>query len=133
VKEAFEAKGIRATTGTIDISLGDARVKLGTGGYSSLAHAEGILAEGSFECETDGTATMHWDRCIVFQDGAWKVVESDPRLALTLSLLDDAVGAVLADETAQSLWGDVPTEPRTALEENEFKMRRVVLTPRKTF
>merc|ERR1712157_346451 len=52
VKMAIESKGIRATTGTIDVSIGSARVKLGTGGYSSMAHAEGILAEGSLNTKT---------------------------------------------------------------------------------
>lgn len=131
VKMAIESKGIRATTGTIDVSIGSARVKLGTGGYSSMAHAEGILAEGSFEYENNGTATIRWERCIVFKDGAWIGVDSDARLVSSLSLLDDKVGAVRADETAETLWGEGPTEPRKALEDNDFKMRRVVLTPRK--
>lgn len=131
VKAALETKGIRAATGTIDVSLGSARVKLGTGGYSSVAHADGILAEGAFECDNDGNAKMTWERCIVFKGGAWTTVDTDARLPSTLSLVDDKVGAVSADETATSLWGEGPTEPRAALEENEFKMRRVVLTPRK--
>merc|ERR1712127_901351 len=131
VKSGLEKKGIRAATGTIDVSLGSARVKLGTGGYSSVAHAEGILAEGTFECDNNGNTTMVWERCIVFEDGTWKLVDSDPRLATSLSLTDDEVGPVSPDETASSLWGDGPSEPRGALEEHDFKMRRVVLTPRK--
>lgn len=130
VKGGIEEKGIRTTTGTIDVSFEASRVKLGTGGYSSLAHADGILAEGTFKCEPDGKASMHWDKCIIFKDGKWILVESDPRLVTALSLADDKVVAVKSDETAQSLWGDAPTDPRTALEENGFKMRRVVLTPR---
>lgn len=42
----------------------------------------------------------------------------------------DAVTNVKPDETALTLWGDVPTDPRTALEANGFLMRRVVLTPK---
>jgi len=129
VKSALESKGIRAATGTIDVSIGSSRVKLGTGGYSSVAHADGILAEGSFECDTNGDAKMIWERVIVFKNGAW-ANEDDPRLPTSLSLVNDEVGPVSSDETATTLWGDVPTEPRTALEEYEFKMRRVVLTPR---
>lgn len=131
VKKCVENKGIRATTGTIDVSLGSARVKLGTGGYSSLTHAEGILAEGTFKCEPDGSATMHWENCIIFNDGNWKALESDSRLVTSLSLLDENVVAVQPGETAQTLWGDAPTDPREALESNGFKMRRVVLTPRR--
>lgn len=133
VHMTIESKGIRATTGTIDVSIGSARVKLGTGGYSSMAHAEGILAEGSFSYEANGTATIDWERCIVFKDGAWNAVESDTRLISSLSLLDEKVGSVHADETAETLWGEGPVDPRKALEDNNFKMRRVVLTPRKTF
>merc|ERR1711862_861661 len=100
VKSALGSKGIRAATGTIDVSIGSSRVKLGTGGYSSVAHADGILAEGSFEYENNGTATIRWERCIVFKNGAWIGVDSDARLVSSLSLLDDKVGAVRADETA---------------------------------
>merc|ERR1712125_160954 len=105
--------------------------KKGTGGYSSVAHAEGILAEGTFECDNNGNTKMVWERCIVFEDGTWKLVDTDPRLGASLSLTDDEVGPVKPDETASSLWGEGPTEPRSALEEHDFKMRRVVLTPRK--
>jgi len=131
VKNALETKGIRAATGTIDVSVGSARVKLGTGGYSSVAHADGILAEGTFSCDSEGNATMQWDKCIAFKDGAWVLVENESRLVTALSLADDKVVAVQPDETSTTLWGDGPTEPREALEANGFLMRRVVLTPRK--
>lgn len=131
VKSALETKDIRAATGTIDVSYGASRVKLGTGGYSSVAHADGIIAEGTFECVPNGNAEMIWERVILFKGGSWKNVDSDSRLPTSLSLVDDEVGPVGPDETATSLWGEGPTEPRGALEEFEFKMRRVVLTPRK--
>ena len=44
-KGSLEEKGILTSTGTINVSVGDARVKLGTRGYSSMAHAEGIFAD----------------------------------------------------------------------------------------
>jgi hypothetical protein len=37
---------------------------------------------------------------------------------------------VKADETAQTLWGDLP-DPKEMLEANGFQMRHVVLTPRR--
>ena len=37
---------------------------------------------------------------------------------------------VKADETAHTLWGDL-SDPKSALEENGFQMRHVVLTPRR--
>jgi len=35
-----------------------------------------------------------------------------------------------AEETAETLWGDL-ADPKEALEENGFQMRHVVLTPRR--
>ena len=40
------------------------------------------------------------------------------------------MGNVKPDETALTLWGEKPVDPREALEENGFLMRRVVLTPK---
>jgi hypothetical protein len=37
---------------------------------------------------------------------------------------------VKADETAQTLWGDLP-DPKETLAANGFQMRHVVLTPRR--
>lgn len=131
VKTALEAKHVRATTGTIDVSIGAARVKLGTGGYASVAHADGVLGEGTFTADQDGQATFLWEKVMAFSDGAWKKTTAEHcNLPAFLSLLDDAVGNVKPEETALSLWGDVPADPRSALEANEFLMRRVVLTPK---
>jgi len=128
---ALETKNIRATTGTIDVSFGAARVKLGTGGYSSVAHADGVLGEGTFSCDNDGQATFIWDKVMAVSDGDWKkTTAADCNLPTFFSLLDDSVGNVKPDETALSLWGDKPSDPRPALEANEFLMRRVVLTPK---
>ena len=66
------------------------------------------------------------------EGGSWMKVDNDDRLVTSLSLKDDEVGAVGGDETAQTLWGDGPTDPRSALEENGFLMRRVVLTPKRS-
>ena len=74
VKEAIASKNIRATTGTIDLSFGETRIKLGTGGYASMAHANGILAEGSFSCETDGQAKISLEKVLSFADGEWKPI-----------------------------------------------------------
>jgi hypothetical protein len=40
----------------------------------------------------------------------------------------DAVTAVPANETPASLWGDDKPDPKDALVQNGFQMRRVVLT-----
>ena len=135
VKKVLTDKSIRTSTGTLDISFGDARIKLGTRSYSSVAHAAGLLAEGSFECDADGNVTLEWKRAIKFDmDSAeWHGCDAkdSPELPTSLAVVDDSVGAVGTDETAATLWGDGPVDPREALEENEFEMRRVVLTTKR--
>lgn len=131
VKDAIVAKGVRVTTGTIDVSLGQTRIKLGTGGYASMANADGTLAEGTFTCEADGQAKITLDKVIAFVGDEWKTKTTEEcGLPVSFSLCDDAVGNVKPDETALTLWGDKPSDPRAALEANGFLMRRVVLTPK---
>jgi len=43
----------------------------------------------------------------------------------------DVVNSVGVDETPLSLWGEGPSDPRSALEENGFEMRRVILTTKR--
>mmetsp|Transcript_1972 Transcript_1972/g.4885 ORF Transcript_1972/g.4885 Transcript_1972/m.4885 type:complete len:214 (-) Transcript_1972:470-1111(-) len=90
VKGLLEEKAIRTTTGTIDVSVGDARVKLGTNDYSSMAHADGILAEGSFTCDTDGNATFTWAHCISFDKASsqWAASGDQSMLPSTFCLAD---------------------------------------------
>lgn len=131
VKAALAEKEIRTSTGTIDVSVGDSRVKLGTNGYSSMAHADGIIAEGSFTCDADGNAAFVWSHCISFSNGDWVAsAEKMPSLVSSFSLSDANVLPVGTDETAETLWGDKP-DPKMSLEANGFQMRRVVLTPRR--
>jgi hypothetical protein len=128
----LEEKGIRTSTGTIDVSIGEARVKLGTNGYSSMAHADGLLAEGKFSCDADGNAAFTWEHCITCDKaaGAWAASSDKSTLPSGFCLADANVLPVGADENAQTLWGDLP-DPKSALEENGFQMRHVVLTPRR--
>jgi protein lin-28 len=131
VNAALDGKGVRRTTGTIDVAAGDARIKLGTGGYTSLAHAEGILAEGTFEHSEDGKVTFTWERSLVF-DGEWKASDGkDSALPATISLADDTVEKVDVEETAKDLWGEGKADPKESLTSNGFKMRRVVLTTKR--
>ncbi|KAL3778080.1 hypothetical protein ACHAW5_001419 [Stephanodiscus triporus] len=132
VKGLLEKKDIRKTTGTIDVSVGDARVKLGTNGYSSTAHASGLLAEGSFTCDADGNVAFTWEHWIAYDkaSGVWAVTGDKSGLPSAFNLGDADVLPVQADETAQTLWGDL-SDPKSALEENGFQMRHVVLTARR--
>lgn len=130
VKEALVTKGIRHSTGTIDVAVGSARIKLGTRGYSSMVHADGILTEGSFTCDESGATKFEWKHALKFSD-EWKAYDDISSLISELSLMDDNVVSVSTDETPESLWGDKPTDPRSALEANGFEMRRVILTTKK--
>lgn len=134
VKNILKEKDIRTTTGTVDVALGDSRVKLGTHNYASVAHAAGIIGEGTFVCNENGVATFTWDHCIAHGgNGSWIAdKEKASSLPCLLSLADASVLPVGSDETAETLWGDKP-DPKEALEANGFLMRRVVLTPRRRY
>jgi hypothetical protein len=90
VKSLLEEKDIRKTTGTIDISIGDARVKLGTNGYSSMAHASGLLAEGSFTCDADGNTSFTWEHLIACDkaNGSWVATGDKSGLPAAFNLGD---------------------------------------------
>mmetsp|Transcript_6487 Transcript_6487/g.9490 ORF Transcript_6487/g.9490 Transcript_6487/m.9490 type:complete len:269 (+) Transcript_6487:202-1008(+) len=131
VKEALREKNISTATGTIDISVGPARIKLGTRSYASLAHADAILAEGSFECDPDGNAIFHWQRALRFGDSCWNVFIDFSSLLSEVNLSDEVVLAVGLEETMDTLMGENLPDPRTTLEASGFEMRRVVLTTKK--
>lgn len=134
VKTGLEEKGVRTTTGTLDISCGGARVKLGTHGYASVAQADGLLGEGAFVCDEFGKVCLTWEKCLEFRGGEWEVKsggEGGSGLVTELILSDDKVVGVKPDETALTLWGEKP-DPLEALKANGFLMRRVVLTTKKT-
>jgi cold shock CspA family protein len=133
VKASLDAKSIKHGTGTIDVAVGsDVRIKLGTSGYTSMAHSGALLAEGPFICTESGTVSLQWERAITFNDGFWGSTDVGALLS-TFELTSADVGPVSQDETATTLWGDGPTDPKEAFEANGFQMRRVVLTtPRRT-
>jgi hypothetical protein len=83
------AKRISTETGTLDVSVDKTvKVKLGTAGYASMAHADGIVAEGTFACTPEGTVSLHWARAISFQNGEWQTTSSVSGLLSTFSLVD---------------------------------------------
>lgn len=89
VKASLDAKDIVRTAGTLDVASGSARIKLGTKGYTSLAHSDGILAEGAFECDADGNVSFTWDRALTCDNGEWKAGDADAsELPSSLSLVD---------------------------------------------
>ncbi len=89
MKAVLAEKDIRTSTGTIDVSVEDSRVKLGTNGYSSMANAGGIIAEGTFTCDADGNASFVWSHCISFSNGEWVAsAEKIPSLVSSFALSD---------------------------------------------
>lgn len=88
IKNILKEKDILTSSGTIDVAVGDARVKLGTQGYASVAHAAGIIGEGTFVCGDDGVASFTWEHCISYS-GSWVVdTEKAALLPSSLSLSD---------------------------------------------
>lgn len=130
---------------TLDVAIGDVRLKLGQGGYAGLASAEGILGEGTYTCNVDGIIRFTWQRALRFSDGVWSSHDTDPllktinlakgklmllRMPTTTSsyIRADKVAPIEAGENPEKLWGEGKTDPRDALEQDGFLMRRVVLT-----
>jgi hypothetical protein len=88
VREQISARGIDldANKGTLDIALGDARIKLGLGSYAGYVHKDGIVAEGTYSCDDEGLVTIAWARALQFQDGAWKSYDDLEAVLATVSL-----------------------------------------------
>jgi len=129
VKESLDQKEISRQDGTLNIALGDARVKLGIKSYASLVHEDKIIVEGTFSCdeEGEGVIVFDWKRAIEFDSDSesWKVREDIGNVVSELNLTSDDVKAVEKGETLASLMGGALPDPKSALEEAGFQMRRV--------
>lgn len=130
VKLALQEKQIRTSTGTIDVSFGGARIKLGTRGYASIATEDKILAEGTFDYDKDGNATFEWKHAIRYTD-VWNILLDLSSVVTEVNLTDDSVKAVGLDETLHTLMGEDTAEPKSTLIAGGFQMRRVVLTAKR--
>jgi hypothetical protein len=139
--------------------------------YAAFAHACGLIAEGKFACETNGTVTITWDHVLKLDGSEWKASTADAEkdvLLSEISLADgelvsfvkdcvcltaekqafvltqflslpcfhmiDAVQATKGENANKPVWGEGKEDPREALEETSFLMRKVVFhhgrTPR---
>jgi len=131
VQVAMKLKDIKVDAGRAFLSIGDARVKLGTDGYSALAHAEALLAEGTWTVEPNGVVTTTWDRVLKLGDNnEWilsTVVDEKELLLTEINLSDALVLPTGGTETTNSLWGENKEDPKDALDTNGFQMRRMVL------
>ncbi len=134
VKEAIDSKGIARSTGTLDLSIGGARIKLGTRSYAAIAQDDRVIAEGSFECDEEGSGkiSLDWKRALQFKDdGGWTQYDQLSQLISEVDLCDTMVESVGEEENMTTLMGEGIEEPRPALEEAGFEMRRVVLSARR--
>ena len=155
VQKSMEEKGIKIDSGRIFISIGDARLKVGTGGYITLAHASGLVAEGKYSSGTDGKLTATWEKVLKLDGADWKassveavngallseidltngelrrhrsVLNCEKMISHFLVFLTDIVKATGADEKPESLWGEGKPDPKDVLEKEGFLMRKISLT-----
>ena len=87
-KASIKAKGVDlGRKMTVDVAFGDARIKLGQGGYAGLANASGMVGEGTYTCNEKGQVTFTWERCLTYADGKWISGDID-KLTKSLSLVN---------------------------------------------
>jgi len=133
VKAALKEAGVNLSSGTMDVSVGEYRIKLGSRGYASAAGASGVLLEGTFESDVEGNVSLSWEHALVMSDdkSCWESSD-DPAVAgkycSSINLKSGAARKVNDGETGATLWGQDAPDPVPMLESNGFKMRRVVLT-----
>jgi type IV secretory pathway VirB10-like protein len=72
VQKAMEGRSITIESGRVFLSVGDARMKVGTGGYITLAHSSGLVAEGTYISTKEGKLTATWDRVLKLEGEEWK-------------------------------------------------------------
>ena len=86
VQESMESRGIKVDAGRAFVAVGDARIKLGTGGYAALFHKNGVVAEGTYTCDKDGKVAATWQHVLKF-DSEWKLSTADAESASLLASL----------------------------------------------
>jgi hypothetical protein len=72
VQKSMEGRSITIESGRVFLSVGDARLKVGTGGYITLAHASGLVAEGTYTSDKEGKLTVTWERVLKLEGEEWK-------------------------------------------------------------
>lgn len=158
VQKSIEAKGIKIDSGRVFISVGDARLKVGTGGYITLAHASGLVAEGKYTSDKNGKLSVTWEKVLKLDGAEWKASSVDAGNGALLKEIDlttgtfksigvvgvcvSLVGAIFSshvpcidlvkptgeEEKPESLWGEGKPDPKDVLEKEGFLMRKVSLT-----
>jgi hypothetical protein len=91
VQKSLESRSIKVDSGRVFITVGGARIKLGTGGYTALAHANGIIAEGTYTHDEAGKVAATWNSVLKYDGTEWKasaVDEESDALVTEISLAD---------------------------------------------
>jgi hypothetical protein len=91
VQKSMESRNIKMDGGRAFLAIGDARMKIGTGGYVSLAHATGILAEGTYAFDKDGKIVASWEHVLKYDGTEWKASSADEEkeaLVMEINLTD---------------------------------------------
>ena len=99
VKKIMQNKGLElGKRTTVDISVGDARIKLGQGGYAGCALASAVVGEGTYACDAKGKVTFKWQKSLEYKDKAWK--KGDPSKLIASITLSDGMSCcrILADD-----------------------------------
>ena len=97
VQAAMKSKDLKVDGGRAFLSIGDARLKLGTDGYSALAHAEAVLAEGTWTVEPNGIVAIAWDRVLKLGDSEWVLSMVDDEKEFLLTEINLSDGKYISD------------------------------------
>lgn len=88
VKKKMTDKGLElGKRTTVDVAVGDARIKLGQGGYAGCALASATVGEGTYTCDDKGTVNFKWEKSLEYKGKTWKKGDPSTMIA-TISLAD---------------------------------------------
>jgi len=128
VKAKMKDKKLDMRQTSLLLSMEKTRLKFGPDGYAALAHADGIMAEGTFTCDDEGKVTLTWKNMLKFEGGEWKTGDASSKdVVSSFNWTDDNVSGLKSIETPESLWGEGKTDPADALLSNNFQMRKCFL------
>lgn len=72
IKQKMKAKKFDMRQNSLLVTIDKTRLKFGPEGYAALAHADGILAEGSFTCDEKGDVAITWKNMLKYEGDEWK-------------------------------------------------------------
>lgn len=127
ITTGLESRKIKIVTGKCFLAIGDARIKLGNGGYAAFGHTSGMIAEGTFTCDASGQIKATWDHVLKLDGDDWKASTADAEkdtLVSEMSLTDESLEPTNAEDGTNPIWGEDKSDPRETLEKEGFMMRK---------